>query len=247
MTSSYSTASLFSPSLRPHNMCRNCFIFLFLPAALLRERGRQILWQLQCFHLTPDGAASVYFADQLLAKTTSSGSTQSAASPMGSLRLLALSLRFMSSETHFFFLVFFFPPLLFCCLRPTQFLIAVSFFLVAKCFSMKSPYLFSCDNFSRPPPPSSPLSPSLLQKSMVCFLGEPLSSPDFVMTTCDKPLVHSGFLVGARGRKRPRPTESLLFVINCSFLCEGHKGQSFRLSTMSANCRFVSFAFCVGE
>lgn len=127
MTSSHSPASRFSCSL-PIMCAGLLFSFLsffssFFPVALLHESGRQILWQLQCFHLTPDGAASVYFTDQLLAKTTSSSSTQSAASPLGS---LARSLRFMSSEKHFF--VAFFPPLLFCCLCLTQFLKAVSFF-----------------------------------------------------------------------------------------------------------------------
>lgn len=104
MTSSHSPASPFSPSLPPPTRAGTLlYFFIFPPAALLHERGRQILWQLQCFHLTPDGAASVYFTDQLLAKTTSSGSTQSAASPLGS---LARSPRFMSSETHFFFSLF---------------------------------------------------------------------------------------------------------------------------------------------
>lgn len=143
MTSLHSRAPRFSRSLpiTCTGLLFSFFLFLF-PAALLHESGRQILWQLQCFHLTPDGAASVYFTDQLLAKTTSSGSTQSAASPLGS---LARSLRFMSSEKHFFVAFFL---LLFCCLRLTQFLKAVSFFLAAKCFSMKSLYLSSDDNVS---------------------------------------------------------------------------------------------------
>lgn len=87
MTSSHSPAPRFSRSLpiTCAGILFSFFQFFFSLAALLHESGRQILWQLQCFHLTPDGAASVYFTDQLLAKTTSSCSTQSAASPLGSL------------------------------------------------------------------------------------------------------------------------------------------------------------------